>query len=469
MKKTALCVLATLSLVGCHHSSNNSSSGDAATKPQLTAFHAASDMPDATFLRVEEVWSSIGYGVAEAYRAVDPDTYSLHFDSRLPGDETTTCSGDINKNGTKDTNECTRLVTKSVNMINGHEYIAALVGKYGALDMTIYDDATHVFSTTSNNGTGDTDAQVQFFNWSSQLGSFDVYLEPPGTNLSVTQVKATLSAGQEFNGLVQQGTYVLTLTPVGDPNNPFYLSQTFALAPRTHVGFGVLDGTADSTSTIKVSRFRDQGGDLLDRRVQTFVRAAHVAPNTGNVDIYAQQNYTAPMFANLGLKQTTDYALVDPSSQNPLELDITQANNVGVFLSRQQLFITSSTRSTVFLVNTANGGLNGLLAIDSAHRIAPYAQLRLVNSVPQSLDYYVIPHDNNVFTSTPSQVLASGTLGGSQLFDPGDYDLWILRTGTTAVAFGPQLLHMAGGGLYTIVGVPTADITRAEILQLGDF
>jgi hypothetical protein len=33
----------------------------------------------------------------------------------------------------------------------------------------------------------------------------DVYLEPPSTNLSVTQVKATLEPGDEFNGLVDSG------------------------------------------------------------------------------------------------------------------------------------------------------------------------------------------------------------------------------------------------------------------------
>ena len=470
MKRTmierALIVLLAVVVVGCK-SSNNSS--DSATKPVLAAFNAAPDMPDITFLRVEEVWSSMAYGVGTSYRTVDPDQYNLHFDAALPGDETNVCSGDLDKDGVKDSNECTRLIEKDVNLIDGHEYVAAILGHYNALSVTLYDDTPHVFSTTSNNGTGDTDVHVQFFNWSSTLGRFDVYIEPPGTNLSVTQSKATLAPGQEFNGMVQQGTYVISLTPVGDPNNPFYLSTTFDVTQRTHVGFAILDATNESTSNVKVTRFRDQGGDLFDRRAPTLLRMSHVAPNAGNIDVYPQESYTAPLFANLALKQTAAYTVIDPTTLSPLELDVTPAGNVGVLLDRQQLTVSSGIRSTLFLVNGSNGTVDQLLAVDVTRSIAPFAQLRLVNSVPQSLDYYVIPHGNNVYTSTASQALSSASIGGSQQFAPGDYDVVLMRQGTTTIVFGPQEVTMAGGGLYTIVGVPTADISRADILQLGDF
>ncbi len=452
-------------VVGCSHSGSSSDT----VKPTLLAFNAAADMPDVTFLRVEEVWSSITYGVGTGVRSVDPDTYDLHFDALLPGDLTTACAGDVNKNGAKDTNECTRVATKSVNLIDGHEYTAALTGHYSALDVTLYDNTAHVFSTTSNGGTGDTDMQVQFFNWSSKLGTFDVYLEPPGTNLSVTQVKATLAPGQAFTGMMEQGTYVLTLTPVGDPSNPFYLSQNFDVAQRTRVGFAILDGTNESTSNVKVSRFRDQGGDLFDRRTQTLFRMSHVAPSTSNVDAYAQERYTAPLFANVALKQTTAYTLIDPADLNPLEIDITPVGNVGVLLERAQLSLPTGSLSTLFLVNAANSTLNTLLAVDTARRVAPYAQLRLMNTLTQNLDFYVIPHANNVYTSTVTSALSASSIGGSQLFAPGDYDVFLMRTGTTTIVYGPQEVHLAGSGLYTIVGVPTADVSRADILELGDF
>jgi hypothetical protein len=470
MKKVSVArilpILLAVAIVGCSHKGSDSND---VVKPTLAGFNAAPDMPDVTFLRVEEVWSSMAYGIGTSVRSVDPDTYNLHFDALLPGDQTTVCQGDVNKDGIKDTTECTRVATKSVNVIDDHEYIAALTGTFSAPAVTVYDGTAHVFSTTSNNNTGDTDMQVQFFNWSNKLGTFDVYLEAPGTNLSVTQVKATLAPGQGYTGLVQQGTYVLTLTPVGDPANPIYLSQNFDVTERTRVAFAILDGTNESTSNVKVSRFRDQGGDLFDRRTQTLFRMSHVAPAARNVDVYAQENYTTPLFANIALKQTTPYALIDPSSLNPLELDITPAGNVGVLLEREQINLSTGSLSTLFFINGPNNTLNGLLTVDTARRIAPYAQLRLVNSVPQNLDYYVIPHANNVFTSTVTAALGASSIGGSTQFAPGDYDVILMRSGTQTVVFGPLEVHMAGSGLYTLVGVPTADITRADILQLGDF
>src|SRR5215475_9036969 len=94
-----------LAITGC---SKSHGSGNGSVKPLLAAFNAAPDMPDVTFLRVEEVWSSMPFASGTAYRSIDPDTYTINFDSLLPGDATSTCQGDVNKNGVKDTNECTR-------------------------------------------------------------------------------------------------------------------------------------------------------------------------------------------------------------------------------------------------------------------------------------------------------------------------------------------------------------------------
>jgi hypothetical protein len=466
VERTLLMTLVLASTAGCHNSSSSSSND--ATKPVLAAFNAVADMPDVTFLREEEVWAALGYGVATGYRSVDADQYDLHFDSRLPGDDTTSCQGDLDKDGEKDSNECTRVVAKSVNLLTDHEYLVVLKGQYGALDAQLYDDTPHEFSTDSNNGTGDTDTQVQVFNWSS-LGTVDVYIEPPGTNLSATQVKATLSPGQEFNGMVVRGTYVVTLTPVADPSDALYLSEDLTLTERTRVGFAILEATNESTSNVRVARFRDQGGDLLDRRAETFTRLAHVAPSTGNIDVYVQEDYTTPFFVNLALDQTSPYVAIDPSYLDPLELDITPAGNVGALLTRQQLGVVKGSRSTLFMVQTSSGALDVLQAIDSSRRIAPYALLRLVNTVPRNVDYYVIPHSNNVYTSSPTQTLTSGSIGSSQSFDPGEYDVVLMRAGTTTIMFGPQQIAMAGGGVYTLVGVPTADVTRGAILLLDDF
>ena len=460
-------VLVGFAISGC---SKSHGSGNGSVKPLLAAFNAASDMPDVTFLRVEEVWSSMPFASGTAYRSVDPDTYTINFDSLLPGDATTSCQGDVNKNGVKDTNECTRVATESVNVVNGHEYLAALTGKYGALAVRVYDDTPHVFDNITTDGNGvDTNLQVQIFNWSSTLGPVDVYLEPPGTNLSVTQVKATLQPGDEYNGLVDSGDYVLTITPVGNPSSPVYTSDNVTLSQQTRVGFGIFDGTSDTTSAVRVTRFRDQGGDLLDRRQPTLLRAANVAPSVGTVDIYAQEDYTHALFSALALNQETQYVTLDPTWLAMLELDVTPTGNVGVLLKRDELSFTKGQRTTYFLAQTSTGAFNSLTGVDATRRLAPYAQLRTVNSFGSSLDFYIIPHGNNVFTSTINESLSTASVGVSQQFAPGGFDIIIAKSGTDTFVYGPQQVTLAGGGIYTIVAVPTDQASRANVLMLDDF
>jgi hypothetical protein len=142
---------------------------------------------------------------------------------------------------------------------------------------------------------------------------------------------------------------------------------------------------------------------------------------------------------------------------------------VGVLLTRDQITLATGERATYFLVQNASGGTAGLEASAAARRIAPYAQLRPVNSFGLSLDFFVIPHGNNVYTSTPNQTLSTASIGSSQLLAPGSYDIVLARAGTDIFVFGPRQVDLAGGGLYTIVAVPTAQATSADVLLLDDF
>jgi hypothetical protein len=454
----------------CHgcHSSNDDSGG--AQRPLLAAFNAAGDLPDVTFLREEEVWSTIGFGVGTEYKSVGADQYDLSFDALLPGDKTATCAGDTDRDDVVDEDECTRVASVSVNVLNDHEYVVALLGRYGNLRAQVYDSAFHAFDSSDTDGDpSDKDLEVQFFHWSDELGPLDVYLEPPGTNLSAVQVRATLAAGDEFHGLVDGGSYVLTLTAVADPNAAIYTSETLALTKRTRVAFAILDGADDSTSRVKVTRFRDQGGDLLDRRTKTELRVTHVAPGTGNVDVFLQEDYTQPFVASLAFAQTSPYREVDASSLASLALDITPAGNVGVLLTREQTSLTKGQRSRFLLVTTSTGRLDGLPFAETVRRLAPYSQARLINSAAMALDFYVVPHGNNIYTSSPTATLSAGSSGGVQMLEPGSYDLVMARQGTDRFVYGPVTLELAAGGIYTIVAVATPDTTRADAVLLDDF
>ncbi len=230
-----------------------------------------------------------------------------------------------------------------------------------------------------------------------------------------------------------------------------------------------MDGTSDTTSNVRVTRFRDQGGDLLDRHQATLLRAANVSPTVGTVDVFAQEDYTKPLFPALALNQETAYLNLDPSWVSLLELDVTPTGNVGVLLKRDELTFTKGQRSTYFMAQASAGAFNGLTSIDTARRLAPYAQLRAVNSFGAILDFYIIPHGNNVLTSTVSESLSTASVGGFLQFAPGSFDIIIAKAGTDTFYYGPQQVTLAGGGIYTIVAVPTNQATHANVLMLDDF
>jgi hypothetical protein len=461
-----LCAAAALSAYGCDSSHDD----DGGARPLLAAFNAVPDLGTITFLREEEVWSALDFGVGTEFRSVDADQYDVNFDSRLPGDETTTCAGDVDKDDVKDDEECTRLTSTSINVLADHEYVVALLGHYGALEVHVYDKPMHKFDTSDDDGDAeDENAEVQFFHFSEVLGPLDVYLEPPGTNLSPVQARATLASGEEFHGFADEGDYVITLAAVGDPSTPVFTSETISLDKQTRVAFAIRDGAGDGTSQIKVSRFRDQGGTLLDRRVKTQLRFTHVAPEAGNVDVYAEADYTQPFFANVPFEQTSAYREVSSTALADFDLDITPAGNPGVLLAREQNVLTKGERATFFLWVTSTGHLDGLKVQDGFRRLATYAQLRLINGASGSLDFYVVPRGSNINTLSPTRTLIPGTSGGLQSFDPDAYDVAMTQAGTDSLVFGPLGVELSGGGIYTIVAIATGETTAADAALLDDF
>lgn len=470
----SLCVATVSAAWLCGCSSSGSSSGSSSQRPLLAAFNAVPDMAEITFLREEEVWSALEYGRATEFRGVDADQYDVNFDARLPGDETTTCGGDLDLDGTKDDNECTRLQSLSINVLADHEYVVALFGDYENLNIQVYDKLIHVFDTEDVSEDGDpedTNTEVQFFHWSQQLGPVDVYLEPPGTNLSAAQPKGSLELGEEFHALVEQGVYVLSLTPVGEPSTSLYTSETFSLSKQTRVGFAILAPSGGTTSAVKVSRFRDQGGDLLGRRATTELRLAHAAVDTGNVDVFAQEDYSEPFVADLAYQQTSEYSTVNPAVLvDGLQLDITPAGNPGVLLARERTGLSEGTRATFFLLKPTTGSaLDGLLVQDRFRRLAHYAEVRPINGAGSSLDMYVIPRGNNVYTSSPTVTLSAGSSGSIVLREAGSYDVWIARAGTDTHVYGPHRIELAARRAYTIVAVPTADAWHVDAIYLDEF
>ena len=464
----AFVVMLAATLAACDNGSSSDDGGDSPAQPVVAGFNAAPNMASITFLREEQRWSDLLYGQATEFRAVDADQYDMNFDTVLPGDETVSCNG-TDGDGIKDEDECTRLTSTSINVINDHEYVLALLGGYGNLRVQVYDKEVHEFDTSTTDGDpDDEDTEVQFFHWSDALPELDVYLERPGTNLSPVQARATLTSGREWHGIVPKGDYVITLAPVANPSAAVYTSETFAVQEQTRVAFAIMAGAGEGTSVIKVERFRDQAGTLFDRRVQTQLRLANVVREGGSLDIFANEDFTQPLIAGLAEGAVSPYVTVPAGSLTDLELDATPAANPGVLLAREEVDLARGERSTFILFGSV-GRVDGIRVADPFRRIATHAQLRMINTAAAGLDFFVVRTGSNINTLSPTVNLGSTVATGLQLVDPGTYDIILTRGGTDDVVFGPKTVELAGGGIYTIVATGRSDLTSADAVLLDDF
>ncbi|MDJ0749556.1 MAG: hypothetical protein QNJ11_08725 [Woeseiaceae bacterium] len=455
---------AVLALAAC------TSDDDSGDRPQLAAFNAVPDVAEITFLREDEVWSDLSYGSATSFREVDAEEYTVNFETLLPDDDTTVCEGDIDDDEINDDDECTRIGSVSLNLVSDTEYVVAILGRFENLRVQVYDKPIHEFDTDDTETDGDPEdenMEVQFFNWLDQ--ELDVYLEPPGTNLSPVQVRATLNTGDEFNMLVDKGDYVLTLTTVGDPSDALFTSEDVELFRQTSVAFAFIEAPLSATNPIEVTMFRDLGGKLLDRRSETELRAAHTSTIIGAVDIYAEGDFSVPLFSDLAVNQVTDYLVVDPAAIDDLQLDITPAGNPSGLVAREIIRLDEGDRYTFYMIDESINSVDGLTVQDRFRRLFHYAELRLINSFGADLDFYVVPAGDNIFTSTPLATLSVGTAGSLLVLEPGTYDVVLARRGTDIFVFGPEEVRLDGSGAYTLVSVATADTTTADVILLDDF
>src|SRR5262245_31024545 len=133
--RAALVVTLAATLAACDNGGSSDDS-DTHARPLVAGFNAVPNMGTITFLREEERWTALEYGEGTEFRDVGADQYDLNFDTVLPGDETTTCNG-TDSDGVKDEDECTRLTSRSINVIQDHEYVIALLGSYENLRVQV--------------------------------------------------------------------------------------------------------------------------------------------------------------------------------------------------------------------------------------------------------------------------------------------------------------------------------------------
>ena len=89
----------------------------------------------------------------------------------------------------------------------------------------------------------ETDGEFTVVHTASRLGPVDVYLEPPGTDLTAATPRGTLDFLSSLApATLASADYEISLTEVGNPANVLLASAIFALPSALRTTFALADG-----------------------------------------------------------------------------------------------------------------------------------------------------------------------------------------------------------------------------------
>lgn len=442
--------------------------------PLLSAFHAVADMGTITIVTgdgdEEAVWQHLDF-TEQVNASVNTGTIDFHFETALPGDDISVCAGDADDDGIKDDNECTRFAFGSVDAKEDTEHMVILYGHHGAsgsldnLEVLQYEKARHEFDTEDE----DENMEVWFFHLTEGLGEVDVYLEEPGTNLSPVQVRGTIGLKDAFNGLVDEGSYVLTLTEPAQPDQVRFISESFKLNKQTRVAFAIREGAGEGTSAVIVTQFRDRNNTLLDRDRTTELRVAHAVPGGGNIDVFAGNDFSAPFVTDLPFGGQSAYSEIAPGDLRDLSMDATPPGDPGVFLAREELDLNQGEKAAFYFLGEEDRW-RGLRVSDDVRHFATHARLRVINGARSSLDYYIVDQENdNISSLPPNFSLSFRANSGWQTFEPGIYKVVVTQQGSSTIAYS-DTVELSAGGIYGAVStINTTDPSAADMVYMDDF
>ncbi|WOX06224.1 DUF4397 domain-containing protein [Microbulbifer pacificus] len=455
-------------------SSDDEDDEDSAQNPIIGAFNAVPDLDKITLFTSDDdeeySWGTLSYG-SSVTSSTSKGTLGVRAEVILPTDDTTACAGDADENGVKDDDECTEIASTSIAVANDTDYLVALYGNYGNIQFLQYSKPLHVFDTEDEDEDGDAEdenLEIWFFHLAQGLGKVDVYLEAPGTNLSPVQVKGTLSRKGSFDGLVDEGDYVITLTEVGNPENVLFISDSFTLSAQTRVGFAIRDGAGEGTSPVKVTLFRDQNKTLINRNATTELRFAHAVPEGEDIDVYIDDEFEQTFVTGLAFEKNSAYREISKSQLTNLSVDVTPTANPGVYLARKELDLAQGDRSTYYFVGKSYDW-NGVKLTENVRRLATHAKLRLINGSTASYDYYLVDGDENISSLYADETLDYRENSGWVTYNPGTYNLVVALDGTDTVVYSANI-QLEANGIYNLVTtINAADPNAADVVFFDDF
>lgn len=418
--------------LGCTESQRPEASG----KGTIRGIHAAPTVGDATFLIEERPLGSLAYKASTTTQPFDDLSYSFHFDTRTPGQATQT-----------------RLASESLEVMRDMDYVFVLTGTFASPSILLWEAAERQWEGT------ETTFEVSAGHLSPGLGDIDVYFADPDTAPAAGSARGTLAFGERLPPFeVESGVYRLTITEAGNP-----AAVLFRAAPRDHnertsTLFTVQDADPSITSNLSVRRYdqNGNGAEVGDTSFPPTRRFYNAAFDSGSMDVYVGDDFTAPIVTNLAFG-TVSADVEVPAAES--EYTYTAVGNPGAILAEDEDTVAANTRGTNFVIGEPDE-LEVAVFADDRRPITGFSKVRIIQASIgfEQVDIYLLPPGRDIADSPPNLPrVATGNSSNYVHLEPGSYAITVTKIGEKTVLAGPLALTLSSGDIVEAAILDTAD------------
>ena len=345
------------------------------------------------------------------------------------------------------------------NLAADTDYTVIAVGKVatGSLEAVIIANPTSAVPAASS--------RAQVVHASPDAPQVDVYVTAPGADLTAEMPLGSFSY-KEALGPVEApaGDYQIRVTLPNDPTTVVFDSGTVNLSDGADLLIAAVNRTGAGTAPISLVVLDGQCSvEILDKDTPANVRAVHASPDAPPVDIVANDNFAAPLFAGVSFPGFSGLLAVPPATYNIKVVDAATQGVVAIDTAPDDLALAAGVEYTVLAIGTlaAMGmdptGIRPLVLIDDNRRIATEAKVRIVHGSPTAMDVdiYVTAPGTDITDASVDPAFTDVPFGAETGYVPlaaGSYDISVTPAGDRAViAIFAGGVTVEAGGIYTAV------------------
>jgi hypothetical protein len=432
-------VLAFAMLAGCAETSLPQATG----KGTINFINAMPASPSVTVLIEERAISSVAYKATLGAQAFDDLSYNFNFNIVLLG------SGGP-----------TRIATQFIDMAADTDYTLVLNGSVTAPVITQWEVPEREWSDT------ETVFEAAIAHLSPALGDVDVYVAPTGTAPVLGEERAKVSYLDRAPEIdLEAGEYEVIITARDDPATVLYQSHPGSFVAQTSYTFSIFDADPSIPGNISVRANLRSGLDieLPDSNFLPTLRTVHSAFGTANFDIFRDEDFTAPIYSDLGLGETTGDLPVTEGTAIYTYTDVA----TGAIIDEETQSVARGARMSTVVSGQPGTDLTRIFLTDNRRSIETHAKLRFIHAASNilMLDLYLVDVGAEITDLTPTIAglnFAFGTDFVAQV--AGSSDLILTLPDEQDPIAPVTLLDLSNGDVVEVLITDSVDPAVADIV-----